>query len=300
MHRLVLVLSIILIVANACAQSLPDRYASYGNLIVTGLPTAPFPHPSRESGHTYNGTLYTAAEHYHDSTVAIFVPRGFHPGPATNLVVHFHGWFNNVDSVLSQYRLIEQFSASRVNAILVVPQGPRNAPDSYGGRLEDEGGFKRFVDNVMSVLRSQHIVRSTRVGKIVLAGHSGAYHAISYILMRGGMTPRISDVFLFDALYGQTEKYVHWIDAYRGRLRVIYTEQGGTKEETGLLMEDLKGWHVPFYAATDTTFSRRTLSSSRLAFLFTDLEHNDVLAKRETFRLFLETSDLPKLSHTKR
>ncbi len=300
MRHSIVLLALLLIVANLRAQSLADRYTAWGKLIVVALPTAPFPHPSREGGHTYNGTLYTAAEHYHDSTVAIFVPQGFRPGAATNFVVHFHGWSNNVDSVLSQYRLIEQFCASRVNAILVVPQGPRNAPDSYGGRLEDPDGFKRFIGNVMSVLRSDHIVRSSRVGKIVLTGHSGAYHAISYILMRGGLTSRISDVILFDALYGQTEKYVHWIDASHGNMRLIYTDQGGTKEETELLMEDLTGWHVPFYASTDTTFSRRSLGASRLAFLFTNLPHNDVVAKREAFRLFLEVSALPKMARARR
>ena len=104
------------------------------------------------NGHTYHGKFYSAKEHYSDSTVAIFIPKGFHTSGPVDFVVHFHGWNNSVASSLKEYKLIEQMAASDKNAMLVVPEGPRDAPDSFGGKLEDPEGFKRFMDDVAGVL----------------------------------------------------------------------------------------------------------------------------------------------------
>jgi len=277
---------------SANGQVLHARYAAYGDLILTGLGSAPFPHPQRAEGLRYRDSLYSAEEHYRDSTVAIFVPRGFKPGEKTDLLIHFHGWFNNVDSVLSQFRLIEQFSGSRKNAILVVPQGPRNAPDSFGGRLEDKGGFKRFVQDVLSFLVQQGRIPSATPGRIILSGHSGGYHVISYILLRGGMTENIAEIYLFDALYGQTEKYTHWLEDSKGKLLAIYTEDGGTKAETESLTADLEGWGIPFVAKNEEMITRHDLADNRIVLIFTPLGHNDVIHVHETFRKFLEASNL--------
>ena len=124
-------------------------------MILTRLPSAPFPHPKRAEGKTRNGKVYPADKHYSDSSVAIFIPKGFRSMGAVDFVVHFHGWGNHVERVLEHYQLIEQFAESGRNAILVVPQGPYDAPDSFDGKLEDEGGFARFMDDVMETLRER-------------------------------------------------------------------------------------------------------------------------------------------------
>ncbi len=90
-------------------------------------------------------------------------------------------------------------------------------------------------------MKEKKKIKSTTVGNIILARHSGAYRVISFCLMRGGLTNNISDVMLFDALYGQAEKYAHWIDNYKERFINIYTDSGGTKNETENLMADLEG-----------------------------------------------------------
>jgi hypothetical protein len=48
------------------------------------------------------------------------------------------------------------------------------------------------------------------------------------------------EVWLFDALYAGTDKFLAWLDQYHGRLLNLYTEHGGTKEETERLMATLK------------------------------------------------------------
>ena len=103
-------------------------------------------------------------------------------------------------------------------------------------------GLKNLIDDVLKYLSENAKFKSAKVGNIILAGHSGAYRVISFCLMRGGLTQNISDVILFDALYGQTEKYVHWIENFKGRFINIYTDNGGTKEETENMMKELDAW----------------------------------------------------------
>jgi hypothetical protein len=275
------------------AQQSAARFSDYGELLITQLSSAPFPHPRRAAGHTYQKQLFPADKHYNDSSVALFIPRGFRQTETVDLVVHLHGWWNNIDTTLSKYKLPQQLYESGKNAILVVPEGPRNAPDSFAGKLEDEGGLKRFISDVVEYLFKESRIKSRSVGKIILSGHSGAYHGISFALMRGGMTDAVSEVYLFDALYGQTEKYARWVDRYPGKLVVIYTDSGGTKEETETLMEDLDGWKIPYRAQEERAIVPADLRDNRLIFIHTDLEHDMVVSARMQLREYLKGSRLP-------
>ena len=276
------------------SQSLPERYASQGELIVTQLASAPFPHPKRAEGHTYEGKLYPAKEHYSDNTVAIFIPKGLREADKIDFIVHFHGWKNNVEGVLGQYQLIEQLTAGGRNAVLVVPQGPRDAPDSFGGKLEDPDGFKRFMADVLQTLqhKSRLNKKDVALGQIVLSGHSGGYEVISAILDRGGLTDHVREVWLFDALYAQTDKFQAWIDRKQGRFIDIYTEHGGTKARTKELIASLKQRGIVLFAANENDAKLADLKANRLIFIYTDLPHNDVVHQRHEFRDYLKTSCL--------
>jgi hypothetical protein len=280
--------------APAAAQPLAERYADIGTMIVTTSDHTMFPHERRAKGHTYEGKTYPADVHYADRTLAIFVPKGFHPGDATDLVFYFHGWRNNVDDALRQFRVAEQLAASGVNAVLVLAEGPRNAPDSFGGKLEEAGVFSSLVSDVLSTLKARGVVVGTKPGAIVLAGHSGAYRVMAYILTRGGLTTNIREVYLFDALYGQTEKFAHWIDRFPGRLVDIYTKDGGTRDASLDLMDDLRAWEIPFAAVPEGAVTPELLRKNRLVFIDSPLEHDDVVAKNEQLRAFLATSSLAR------
>lgn len=290
------ILCVFFIAATACAQTMEDRYAHLGEMFIPQFSSAPFPHPKRANGHTYNNQTFPADKHYSDSSVAIFIPKGYSPQKKTDLVIYFHGWYNNIDSACAQFQLIEQFVEAKKNAIFVFPEGPKDAPDSFGGRLEEKDGLKNLADDVLKYLKKKMKIDHTNIGKIILAGHSGAYHVISFCLMRGGLTKNISDVILFDALYGQTEKYVYWIDHYKGRLINIYTDNGGTKPETENLMADLDGWGIPYFKTEESDLQTTVLTNNRLIFIHTDLGHNDVIAARNQFHRFLLSSSLNGIS----
>lgn len=276
-------------------QSLTERYNHLGEMFVSQFSSAPFPHPKKINGHDYNSKTYSAKEHYSDSSVAIFIPKGFKPTGKINFVVYFHGWYNNIDSACAQFNLIEQFSESNKNAIFVFPEGPKNSPDSFGGKLQEKDGLKNLIDDVLKFLKEKKKIKSPSIGNIILAGHSGAYRVISFCLMHGGLTRNISDVILFDALYGQTEKYIHWIEKFNGRFINIYTDDGGTKEETEKLIKFLDVNKISFFQIEEKQLKIEDLTRNRLIFIHSDLTHNEVISKRNQFREFLNTSRLKNI-----
>lgn len=276
----------------AADSSQATNFASLGRLILTPFATAPFPHPARADGHKYHDQFYSAAEHYADNTVAIFIPKHFRGTQALDFVVHFHGWNNSVAGTLSQYQLMEQFSASGKNAILIVPEGPHNAPDSFGGKLEDTNGFKAFLTEAMKKLQAAGMLKNAQaeIGSVIISGHSGGYHVMAGIVARGGVP--IKEAWLFDALYGNTENFVAWQKNQNGRLLDIYTDHGGTKEETEKLMADYKTNNVSFVSLEETNGVPQDLPAGKIFFLHTDLTHNEVIFRREEFAQFLKTSCL--------
>jgi len=275
-------------------ESLEKFYAPLGQLIVTQFVSAPFPHPARAEGHQYHDQFYSAAGHYSDSTVAMFIPKNFRVADKIDFVVHFHGWNHTVAGTLPEYKLVEQFAASGKNAILIVPQGPYNAPDSFGGKLEDTNGFKVFMAEAVDKLRASGALTPTNfeLGNIILSGHSGGYHVMAAIVDHGGLADQIKEVWLFDALYGGTENFVAWQKNQNGRLLDIYTDHGGTEGETTNLMTSLKASGVPFFYSEDTNAALENLRTNKIVILHTDLVHNDVPCKRDEFEQFLKSSCL--------
>ena len=286
---------ILLFVNSTLPQTLTERYNKLGEMFVVQLSTSPFPHVDRITGHIYNNKTYSAGEHYSDSSVAIFIPKGFKPKNRTDFVVYFHGWYNNIDSACNKFRLIEQFSESKKNAIFVFPEGPKNAPDSFGGKLEERYGLKYLMADVIQYLKLKNKIKSDEIGRIILAGHSGAYRVISFCLMHGGLTQNISDIILFDALYGQIDKYIHWITNFDGRFIDIYTDNGGTKSETERMINFLEINNINFIETEEAKLTLTELKKNRLIFIHSDLTHNEVISKRNQFRNYLISSKLDNL-----
>ncbi len=285
------------IIASTGQLTVSAANTNASQTIITQFLSAPFPHASRAEGHKYKDEFFPADKHYTDSTVAMFVPGGFADQGSVDVVIHFHGWRNTVAGTLKQFNLTEQFTASGRNAILIVPEGPRDAPDSAGGKLEDPDGFKRFMDEAIVVLRKRGVIKTnSTAGKIILSGHSGGYKVMSSIVEHGGLADQIREAWLFDGLYAEGEKFLRWAEKTNGRLLNIYTDTGGTKNRTEEMMTDLKQRGTNFLTTTDMAVTSQELKTNRYIFLHTDMTHNDVIMKRRMFQKFLETSCLEKLS----
>ncbi len=268
----------------------PNDYSSYGKLHRFELVNTPFPDSERDSGHVYKGEHFPKAEHYNDSTTLVFVPDYLDIENSFDIVFYFHGWNNNVDKSLSKFNLIEQFHSSGRKAMLVLAEGPKDAPDSFGGKLEEKGVFKLLVDEIISELERVYNL-DLEFENISLTGHSGAYRVIAYILLHSGLTDKINEVILFDALYADVEKYAYWLDHYDGRFINIYTQKGGTKYESENLMQCLTAWNMPYTFIKSDEFTDSQLKEERIIFISSGLGHSEVISTQDQLKRFLECGD---------
>ncbi len=266
-----------------------------GKLAIIQSRYAPFPHSERAQGHHYRDAHFPFEKHYNDSSVAVFIPDGFQNEGAVDLVFYFHGWGNHIEKSLEKFQLLEQFTASGKNAVFVFPQGPRDASDSFGGKLEEKNVFKNLVNEILEFLSKENIICDKKPGRIILSGHSGAYRVIAQILNRGGLTDKIAEVYLFDALYGQFEKFTRWLDHYNGKLINIITPNGGTYENSRELLQNFEDRQMSYLEINSNDLSPEKLKNKRIIFIFTDLEHSAVI--NPYFRYFLKASGLENLKH---
>ncbi len=302
----VVALAVLIGLAAACGgrgfPKMARRYAASGLLLKMNLASAPFPHPQRQNGYSHEGDRYPRRGHYDDDSVAVFVPNGYRPGGRIDLVFYFHGWDRDLAGVLNSYQVIEQFVRSGKNALLVLPQGPKRARDSFGGKLEDADGFKNLVGEVMAELRRRGTITTESPGDLILAGHSGGYHVIASILAHGGLADQVKEVFLFDALYGELPAFVDWHVRQQGKIIDIYTEDGGTRDESRDLMREFDRCQVPYLAAKDAEVAHQDLRDHRLVFLDSPAGHDEVVYETEGFARFLSASvlaDLPGRAATR-
>jgi hypothetical protein len=285
-HRLLKTILLLVLASPILAQDTRE----YQKLHFTSSHTS-FPDTGRFIGYVYDSVLYSAAEHYNDSSVLLIIPKHLHANQKIDLIFWFHGWRNNVDTAAEFYQLTKQFMASKRNAILVLAETAKNAPDSYGGKLEQEGMFKMLVQEVMHVLKGRAIVLDkSEPGNIVLAGHSGAFRVIAYVLQNGQMP--VQEVFLFDALYGQLEKFENWLyqDKSRHFIHWFTNQGGGTDEMSETMMVQLKQSHRDFNLIEESTISPAVIKANRILFVHSHREHNVIINDPDDFQLLLENS----------
>lgn len=295
----------------------------WGTMLTTELATAPFPDDSRTTGFQGRKGFVPYEGHYDDGTVVFLLPSDFKPGKSVDLIFYFHGHSNDARHSIGQMKLADQLAASRRNAILVIPQGPKDAPDSSGGKLEKPEGFKKFVAEVLETLaRTNQVPKGTAARNIVLAAHSGGYRVVAHILEFGGLTERIREVWLFDASYGNLEFLAAPFAAKDGerQLRSVFTDHLMPENVTLMSYLSLAGKRFGVFEADELTTvgtQNKVFSNARfhsagaepakeelpsllkkepLLFLHTKMAHNEVPWNRSYLRHFAETS--PNLQPT--
>ena len=129
--------------------------------------------------------------------MAIFIPKGFEVEKKTDLLFYFHGHGNHLEKSFEKFSLREQIANSGKNVILVFPQGPKDAKDSGLGKLEDPDGLKNLAEEVLDRLQADRKIKTRKLGKVVVCGHSGAFRGIAMCLKQGGLEDYITEVYLF-------------------------------------------------------------------------------------------------------
>jgi hypothetical protein len=276
-------------------QSFAQKSRDAKIIRVTSAHTS-FPDTARANGHIYDKVLYTAAEHYKDSSVLVIVPPHLKAVHTIDVICWFHGWRNNIDSSLSYFELAKQFLASHRNAILLLPETTKDAPDSYGGKLEQKDMFKQLLKDVLDSLRKEKVIgKRAAVANVVLAGHSGAFRVMAYILHNGGV--EVKQTILLDGLYSQVDQFSNWIQADGAhRFINLYTNKGGGTDEVSIkMMQLLRDKNIPFIHAEEKEVNAWMLQTNPVIFIHSLKEHNDVINRPDpNFRLFIENSPILK------
>jgi hypothetical protein len=260
------------------------------NIFRINSPYTSFPDSSRNNGHIYNNIIFDAAAHYTDSSVLIVMPDNFKQNKKVNIVCWFHGWDNTIDSANERFELAKQFMASNANAILVIPEGAKNAPDSYGGKLEQPNIFTQLINDIFIKLKKGKLINSNATpGNIVLAGHSGAYRVMAHITAKGGLP--INEILLFDGLYSETDKFISWLQLdIKHRYINIYTNEGGTMAESVAMMQQLSNKKIPYHFTEEINLKKSRLKNNSILFIHSNQQHNDIINKPDNFKLFLQSS----------
>lgn len=249
---------------------------AYGSTAIFHMTTAPFPHPSRS---------------YTDDRVMLLVPDGYRPGATVDLVIEYHGFRNEIVHSDAGHHYRQQLALSRKNAILVEPQGPYEAADGSGGKHDEKDGLARFVKEVLATLVREGVVPDgASPGKLVLAGHSGAYQVIAHELDHGGV--EVCEVDLHDALYGLLPSFRSWASVEGHKLVSVSTRDAGTRANNATLRDQLESDGI--VVATDE--SEASLAHARVVIAPVDVAHDCSTYARLRWADVLEHSALSDLS----
>lgn len=259
------------------APSIEWEKSDLGETAFVPMKSAPYPHPSRDKGYTTNKTTFPRDPHYSDSTVGLFIPRGYRRTPKTNVLIYLHGWSNNVRKAMSEFKLREQTAASGQNVILIFPEGPRDATDSGCGKLEDKDGLKHLVEESLATLHAANKIDREKIGHVLIAGHSGAYKGLACSADHGGLDSELSGVCLLDSSYGNLDMFVNRVQKHpKGRFFSIFTDHLSAQNVYLFTRMQKVDEHCTMQIDTDATDD--LLARSRTLFLHTEtLKHDDTV-----------------------
>ena len=195
-------------------------------------------------GHTSpRGGLLWEDTTYNDRRVLLAAGPDFDPNRPGVIVVYFHGNQTILArDVVDRQQTVRQLAQSNLNAVLVAPQLAVDANDSSAGNFWRAGAFAQFLDEADNQLAGLY---GTSPGvfrrmPVIVVAYSGGYMAAAYSLTQGGAGERIRGVVLLDALYGEVDKYAHWIEAARGGAFFVSAYSTSTHDQNAALRAQLQ------------------------------------------------------------
>jgi hypothetical protein len=161
------------------------------------------------------GGIHWEDQTYSDRSVLLAAPQGFDPAQPGVIIVFFHGNMATLSrDVIARQQIVRQLSDSGLNAVLVAPQLAVDALDSSAGRFWSPGGFAAFLSEAQTKLGELYpnAHGAFRRMPVVIVAYSGGYLPAVYSLAVGGDQGRVRGVVLLDALYGERDKFVSFVE----------------------------------------------------------------------------------------
>ena len=205
-------------------------------------------------GHsTVRGGTYWEDQTYSDQRVLLHIPKGFDPRRPALMVVFFHGNEATLErDVRNRQAVPRQITESGLNAVLVAPQFAVNALDSSAGRFWEPGVFAQFLreagDRLTELYGDARARGAFHNAPVVVAAYSGGYNPAAFVLHAGRADDRLRGVVLFDALYGEHDKFLGWLEK-RPPAFFVSTFGKSSREENTTLQRMLTARGISFQNA---------------------------------------------------
>jgi hypothetical protein len=150
--------------------------------------------------------------------------------------------------------LADQLDAAKVNAILIAVELKYDQATGDPGALSQKGRLAALLHELLVDHVSALVGRPIDVAdleRVVVGSHSGGYWATAMALSVGGV-PQITELDLYDSLYGYTTTFDAWMkpaiarfDAARAdelRWTDVYTAGGGTAANSTAMESRAATW----------------------------------------------------------
>jgi hypothetical protein len=218
----------------------------------------------RRGHQTARGGTYWEDQTYSDQRVLLHIPRGFDPRRPALMVVYFHGNEATLArDVRERQQVPRQITQSGLNAVLVAPQFAVNALDSSPGRFWEPGVFAQFIteagERLTALYRDERARGAFHAAPVVIAAYSGGYSPAAFVLHAGHVDGRLRGVVLFDALYGQFDKFADWL-AKRPPAFFVSSFGKAAREENATLQRMLRERGVRFQNALPASLTRGSVT----------------------------------------
>jgi len=220
------------------------------------------------------GGVYWEDATYNDRHVLLAASQNFDSHSPGDLVIFFHGNEATLSrDVLDRQQAPRQLADSGLNGVLIAPQMAVDAMDSSAGRFWKPGALAEFLDEAEAKLAMLYpgTSRSTFARMpVILVAYSGGYLPAAFALAQGGASERVRGVVLLDALYGEEDKFVEWIERAHNRAFFVSAYSKSSHEENETMRQRLARAGVNVQSAMPDT-----LGPGVVAFIDAgDVDHN--------------------------
>ena len=189
------------------------------------------------------GGVYWEDVTYNDRHVLLAASPDFDIHSRGDLVIYFHGNEATLArDVVDRQQAPRQFAQSGLNGVLIAPQLALDALDSSAGQFWKPGALAEFLDEADAKLAALYPGSSRGVFRrmpVILVAYSGGYLPAAFALAQGGAAERVRGVVLMDALYGEEDKFVDWIERSRDRAFFVSAYSKSSRQQNDALRQRL-------------------------------------------------------------
>jgi hypothetical protein len=226
------------------------------------------------------GGTYWEDQTYSDRRVLLHIPKGFDPRRPALMIVFFHGNEATLArDVRNRQAVPRQVTESGLNAVLVAPQFAVNALDSSAGRFWEPGVFAQFVaeagERLTELYGDERARGAFHAAPIVIAAYSGGYNPAAHVLQSGRVDDRLRGLILFDALFGEHDKFANWL-AKRPPAFFVSAFGKAAREDNTTLQHVLTQRGVHFQTALPASLA---LGSVAFIAASDEVKHNDFMTE---------------------